>query len=80
MTGNCSLSKEVRFPPPQRTAIYVAVCAAGGFAWEDNAKDRAAKLIRIIPPGKLDIRPNKLWPDYQRELAKAESLTEQLQR
>ena len=62
---------ENKVPGPQRTAIYLAVRAAGGFAWEANAKDRAAKLVRIIPPDRLDIGPNKLWPDYQRELSKA---------
>jgi len=38
---------------------------------EANAKDRAAKLIRTVPPDRLDIGPNKLWPDYQRKLFKA---------
>jgi hypothetical protein len=62
---------ENNVPGPQRLAIYGAVRAAGGFAWDANTKDRAAKLIRILPPDRLDIGPNKLWPDYQRELSRA---------
>lgn len=62
---------ENKIPGPQRLANYGAVRAAGGFAWEANAKDRAAKLIRILQPDRLDIGPIKLWPDYQRELFKA---------
>ena len=62
---------ENKVPGRQRLAIYGAVRAAGGFAWDANAKDRAAKLVRILPLDRLDIGPNKLWPDYQRELSKA---------
>ena len=61
---------ENKVPAPQRTAIYAAVRAAGGFAWEDNAKDRAARLVRILPLDRIDnIGPGRLWPEYQRELA-----------
>ena len=62
---------ENKVPGPQRLAIYAAVRAAGSFAWEANTKDRAAKLVRILPPERMDVGPNKLWPDYQRELFKA---------
>lgn len=62
---------ENKVPDVQRIAIYGAVRAAGSFAWSANAKDRAARLVRIIPPSRLDIGANKLWPDYQRELSKA---------
>jgi hypothetical protein len=62
---------ENRFPAFQRAPIYVAVRTAGGFAWEANTRDRAARLVRILPPERLSIGPNKLWSDYQRELLKA---------
>jgi len=62
---------ENQVPELQRVAIYGAVRFAGGFAWEANARDQAARLVRIIPPDRLKIGPNKLWPDYQRELFKA---------
>ena len=53
-----------------RTAIYDAVRAAGGFAWDDNAHERAAHKIRIIPPDRLNIKANTLWPEYQAGLMK----------
>jgi hypothetical protein len=62
---------ENEVPSHQRVAIYMAVRAAGGFAWDANARDRAARLVRIIPPDRLSIGPNKLWPNYQRELSQA---------
>lgn len=52
--------------------LYGALGAAGGFACDADAKDRAAKLIRILPPDRLDIGPDKLWPDYQRKLFNAD--------
>jgi hypothetical protein len=62
---------ENKVPDLQRMAIYGAVRAAGGFAWDANTRDRTARLVRILPPERLNIGPNKLWPDYQRELLKA---------
>jgi hypothetical protein len=62
---------ENKVPYVQRNAIYGAVRLAGGFAWEANARDRAASMVRIIPPYRLDIGPDKLWPDYQRALSQA---------
>jgi hypothetical protein len=62
---------ENKVPDLQRLAIYAAVRAAGAFAWKANAVDRAAKLVRIIPPDRMNIGPNRLWPDYQRELSTA---------
>jgi hypothetical protein len=67
---------ENKVPDLQRVAIYAAVRAAGGFAWKANAQDRAAKLVRIIPSDRMNIGPNRLWPDYQRELSKAGVLDE----
>jgi hypothetical protein len=51
-----------------RIAIYDAVKAAGGFAWDENARDRAGGLLRIIPPDRLRIGANTLWPDYRLQL------------
>ncbi len=53
-----------------RVPIYDVVRAAGGFAWEENARERAARLVRIIPADRLKVPANTLWPDYQRELAR----------
>ena len=63
---------ESKAPDLQPIAIYGAVRAAGGFAWEANAKDRTAKLVRILPPDRLNVGPNRLWPDYQKELQRAD--------
>jgi hypothetical protein len=52
-----------------RIAIYSAVRAAGSFAWDANARERAAKLPRIIPPDHLAIGANTLWPEYRKQLA-----------
>jgi len=69
---------ENKVPDLQRVAIYAAVRAAGAFAWKANAADRVAKLVRVIPPDRMNIGPNRLWPDYQRELLKAGIIDEPL--
>jgi len=51
-----------------RIAIYQAVKAAGFFAWNDNARDRAARLIRILPPDRLPNDATTLWPSYRLQL------------
>ena len=51
-----------------RVAIYEAVKAAGSFAWDENASDRAKRLIRIIPPDHQSIGANTIWPDYRLQL------------
>ena len=51
-----------------RIAIYEAVKAAGSFAWDENARERAGRLLRIIPPDRLRIGANTLWPDYRLQL------------
>jgi hypothetical protein len=53
-----------------RIAIYEAVKAAGGFAWDDNARERAARLPRILPPDRMTIGANTLWPDYRLQLVR----------
>ena len=51
-----------------RFPIHGAVRAAGGFAWDDNAKERAAGLIRILPNDRMTINAATLWPDYRTKL------------
>jgi Protein of unknown function (DUF1353) len=51
-----------------RLAIYEAVKAAGRFAWEANASDRAKRLLRILPPEHQSISATTLWPDYRLHL------------
>jgi hypothetical protein len=52
-----------------RFPIHGAVRAAGSFAWDDNAKERAARLIRILPKDRMTITAATLWPDYRSRLA-----------
>lgn len=58
-----------------RSAIHGAVTVAGGFAWADNAKDREAGLVRILPADRMRVPVNTSWPDYRQRL-KAEGVTE----
>jgi len=51
-----------------RFPIHTAVRAAGGFAWDDNAKERATNLIRILPKDRMTITAATLWPDYRLKL------------
>ena len=55
-------------PEPQRFAIYQAVHFAGIFAWDENARNRKAGLVRILPPDRQKISANMLWLSYQQEL------------
>lgn len=58
-----------------RAAIHDAVRIAGGFAWSDNASERAAGLVRILPADRQRVPVNTSWPDYRARL-KAEGVTE----
>ena len=58
-----------------RSAIHGAVTVAGGFAWADNAKEREAGLLRILPADRMRVPVNTSWPDYRQRL-KAEGVTE----
>ena len=58
-----------------RSAIHGAVTVAGGFAWADNAKEREAGLVRILPADRMRVPVNTSWPDYRQRL-KAEGVTE----
>ena len=55
-------------PERQRMAIYQAVHWAGMFAWDENARNRKAGQIRILPADRQKIDANTLWPSYQQEL------------
>jgi hypothetical protein len=52
-----------------RVALYEAVKAAGSFAWDENTRERTARVLRIIPADRLRIPSNTLWPVYRRQLA-----------
>lgn len=49
-------------------AIHGAVAVAGGFAWDDNARERASGLLRILPADRQNITADTLWPSYRLEL------------
>jgi hypothetical protein len=54
-----------------RGAIHTAVAAAGSFAWDDNARERAAGMVRILPPARQRITAATLWPLYRQEVMAA---------
>ena len=51
-----------------RTAIYQAVAAAGSYAWDDNASERKAGMLRILPPNRQQITAATLWPLFRQDL------------
>lgn len=63
--------------PNTRSAIYKAVRAGGGKAWEHNAEERKAGKPRIIPEEFLmadeflQLAGEETWPEYQRRLIEA---------
>jgi Protein of unknown function (DUF1353) len=54
-----------------RNAIYQAVAAAGSFAWDGNADERKAGMLRILPPDRQQITAATLWPLFRQELMAA---------
>lgn len=62
--------EEMRVPTTDRTLIYGAVrTPAGQLAWDNNRRDRAAGLPRIVPLTQTrSITPLETWPDYRRSL------------
>ena len=48
-----------------RVAIHDAVRIAGGFAWDDNARERASGLIRILPADRQRVPTGLSWPEYR---------------
>jgi len=62
---------ENRVGPIHRSAIHAAVVAAGGFAWDDNARDRKAGMVRTLPPDRQQITAATLWPLYRQEIMAA---------
>ena len=59
---------ENQVPLIDQTAIHGAVRAAGGFAWDQNARERRARQIRILPESHINIVARTLWPQYRAEL------------
>ena len=58
-----------------RIAIHDAVRIAGGFAWADNTRDRAAGFVRILPADRQRVPVNTSWPDWRARL-KAEGVAD----
>lgn len=59
---------ENQVPLIDQTAIHGAVRAAGGFAWDQNARERKARQIRILPESHISILARTLWPEYRAQL------------
>ena len=38
---------------------------------EGQRRRSGGEAVRVIPPDRMNIGPNRLWPDYQREIFKA---------
>ena len=51
-----------------RVATHAAVRAAGSFAWDDNARERKARMLRILPAERMKVDATTLWPDDRRRL------------
>jgi len=62
---------ENRVGAVHQKALHAAVSIAGSFAWDDNSRERAEGLVRVLPPDRQQITANTLWPVYRRELAGA---------
>ncbi len=60
---------ENRVSDVHRIPIYEVVRAAGGFAWEENARERRENRVRILPEDRQRVPINMLWPEYQAQLA-----------
>ena len=52
-------------------AIYDVLRIVGGFAWDANTEERAARVRRIIPSTHFKIPPNTKWETYRQQLMKA---------
>ena len=59
---------ENQVPQTDQAAIYGAVRAAGGFAWDQNARERKAGQLRILPERHINIVARTLWPTYRAQL------------
>jgi len=59
---------ENQVPQTDQTAIFGAVRAAGGFAWDQNARERKSGQIRILPESHINIVARTLWPTYRAQL------------
>jgi hypothetical protein len=60
-----------------RFAIHDAVRIAGGFAWNDNARDRADGFVRILPADRQSVPVNTSWLQWRARL-KSVGVTEGL--
>ena len=58
-----------------RIAIHDAVRIAGGFAWNDNARERADGFVRVLSADRQQVPPNTSWPQWRARL-RAENVAE----
>lgn len=61
--------------PWLRQALFVAVRVFGGRAWRANRTERAAGLLRVVPPPDDDVPANTRWTTFRRDL-KTRAVTE----
>jgi hypothetical protein len=57
-----------------RVSIFDAVVLFGGKAWNGNASERKASVLRIIPTSRFDIPVNTSWPAYRSQLMKSKNV------
>ena len=63
--------KESNVGTIQEDLIYAAVHSAGGTAWDNNAKEKKAGLLRTLPADYRNPRdPNMIWSVYRSQLFK----------
>jgi hypothetical protein len=60
--------KESEVDVVTRNAVYVGVHAAGQPSWQENQKERAQKLPRVVPVDRRDFPPNWSWETYRQYL------------
>jgi Protein of unknown function (DUF1353) len=63
--------KESEVPTWKRNAIYLAVHKAGQGAWDGDAAERQAGLIKILTPPNDNVPPNDTWDEYRKKMANA---------
>jgi len=63
--------KESKVGTFQENLIHAAVHAAGSSAWNNNAKEKKAGLVRILPEAnRKPADPNEIWSVYRSNLFK----------
>lgn len=55
----------------KQRAVYSAVAHFGRSAWDANHTEKAARVLRVIPPGHEHIPPAMTWAQYRSRLSQA---------